>query len=34
MGLKMYSAAYQDFKYIMDKDPDNKEVNQDLKDCR
>jgi len=25
--------AYADFKYIMEKEPENKEVNMDLKEC-
>ena len=28
-----YSAAYVDFKFIMDREPDNKEVNGDLLEC-
>lgn len=33
MEQNKYEMAYSDFKYIMDKDPNNEEVNADLKQC-
>ena len=33
-NLNNFAAAYQDFQFIMKKEPENKEVNADLRECR
>lgn len=33
-ALKEYEKAYLDFKYIVEKEPENSEVNGELRECR
>ena len=32
--MKFYEKAIKDFQYILEEEPDNKDVNKDLQDCR
>ena len=34
VGMKFYEKAIKDFQYILEEEPDNKDVNKDLQDCR
>lgn len=33
-SLNQYEMAIQDFQYILEEEPENKDVNRDLMDCR
>ena len=34
VGIGQYEKAIKDFQYILEEEPENKDVNKDLQDCR